>query len=32
MLADALASTALAGLSATLLACPIIDGTFGEEH
>jgi hypothetical protein len=32
MLADSSASTALAGLSATVLARPIIDGTFGEEH
>jgi hypothetical protein len=32
MLADAWASTALADLSATLLARPIIDGTFGGKH
>jgi hypothetical protein len=32
MLADVLASTALAGLSATVLARPIIDGTLAEEH
>jgi hypothetical protein len=31
MLADALASTALARSSATLLARPIIDGTFGGQ-
>jgi hypothetical protein len=31
-LADASASTALAGLRATLLARPIIAATFGGEH
>jgi len=32
MLADALASTALACLSATILVRPIIDGTLGGKH